>query len=633
MLLFRGETVPSNYEILKDDIEFVNKIISDIITENPDFEIFINSVVIKNRKRDALNQRLVVNPLEYVAGNQVDRMQSLFSSEPRRMKVILSDLNTSQAESIISHHDTDYRFSLDEIYKYDFLPKRKKHQIEIINIFPDVKGFKGKFSDTHHYNRSNKNIKYLLSVGKNNIFLGLLTVDSILYLKWSVIKSLLKSKDGENKVKELFTKLFTLYVNEQQMTTECFIKKLSSDLKSANTRQLVLLSNFYQKDITDKNKLKYFINSNIKKTIKRTLKGTIHDVDSPSKYQELFSNVMHKMISQYKEDVNKSYKLGLKSSFNFVNNGWNPANPDDKAIQDRGSFWFSKDVNIVPDRFIYEGVNYIIPESHRDYFKIEKLYVSIDYKLRCKGAHPNVNYGDVCMGDLRFDKIKADSEDEKIDIFLKRAESLLEIINYDSAYDSAKRSILLDVSTKADALNIQKIQKKKLKFRSFNDSNSMLPDFKQSDEIDTTQVYPNMDSDINDDLATNKSIQIVNELIEDFKNSCPSLITGSELSSISIANKLVFKIGNTTKYIVIIEPKRYYDYRLCFIDRIDAVPYEITTKRISRFLPYLIHLKGYVSDNIAKYVGYSSSWDMILDYLSKNNLIMTDKDQQEELDI
>jgi len=78
------------------------------------------------------------------------------------------------------------------------------------------------------------------------------------------------------------------------------------------------------------------------------------------------------------------------------------------------------------------------------------MYVSQDGVLRCHGTHPNVQGSRVCMGDL---SIRFSDELSNIQDVLKRAEELLDMINFDSAYHNDKRDQLIKVSVKNELLN------------------------------------------------------------------------------------------------------------------------------------------------------------------------------------
>ena len=60
--------------------------------------------------------------------------------------------------------------------------------------------------------------------------------------------------------------------------------------------------------------------------------------------------------------------------------------------------------------------------------------------MKCDGKHPNVAGNRVCMGDLR---ISFSEELSQLQENLNRVETLLDMINYDSSYDSSKRDELL----------------------------------------------------------------------------------------------------------------------------------------------------------------------------------------------
>lgn len=108
--------------------------------------------------------------------------------------------------------------------------------------------------------------------------------------------------------------------------------------------------------------------------------------------------------------------------------------------------WWEKKIEIIPKIFVLDEMHYILPDKCKsNTYKITMLYLNSECKLYCKGSHPNVSGGKVCMGNLKpIDLIDADFE--TIKEFLIQATSLLQLMNYDSPHDMSKRKAFIAVA-------------------------------------------------------------------------------------------------------------------------------------------------------------------------------------------
>jgi hypothetical protein len=180
----------------------------------------------------------------------------------------------------------------------------------------------------------------------------------------------------------------------------------------------------------------------------------------------------HKKVE--KTIFNDGFVKGMRIGMKLEMIGWVPTNINFPDHQSNTDIWWVTECNIVPNSFIWKEERYEIPEDKRK-FKISKLYVNQNGQLRCEGNHPNVSGSKVCMGDLQIDFTKTVSE---IQDALDRARSLLDIVNYDSAYTNVNREELVKCSIKVRALsqhdtdvNGYRIKTKpKIKEVSFDDS-------------------------------------------------------------------------------------------------------------------------------------------------------------------
>jgi len=267
-----------------------------------------------------------------------------------------------------------------------------------------------------------------------------------------------------------FEKTFSKYtdVNVTKFKEELFEVVSHSVLTSVINGQSIGRKYYrYSRDPLTKEELVKSIEEHVHGEVNRALNGTIFGAKDQYSYAELLKKIItrRKTLEQqvFEEAFNKGMQIGMK----FEMLGWHPSKPTfpDCDAGDRG-IWWEKEVNIRPDTFMHGGERYLIPAAHRKFY-VKKLYVNQNGLMRCEGEHPNVSGSRVCMGDLQ---IKFSDNLSELQDVLGRVESLLDMINFDSAYNGTALDELLKVSTKDTVFaNTAPIRKLKPKIREIGD--------------------------------------------------------------------------------------------------------------------------------------------------------------------
>ncbi len=320
-----------------------------------------------------------------------------------------------------------------------------------INSDLKIKGYMYNLKNCMTYtagNRYSSIIRYFY-VGDRNIFIGAFTKHGQLYIRTSVIDKLLNNP--ENNYEDVKKCLLTLFM----ANTELF--KAFEDLNITKINQHITreLDGRYRQRFIEKITRKYpdateddidWILSGHKnlvfKECEYVLKNTIFGATDQYSYSKLMNDLSSSHTRDLQRSAGDAFREGMKFGQIMQIYGWE--NYPDGFISDPREVWWFKDVNIIPEIFIYNDEYYEIPNQLRR-FHIDRLYISSHGHLRCEGDHPNTKDGIVCIGnDLKilFNNIK-DIEEK-----LKRVDILLEVINFDSAYGTVGKFELIESSKK-----------------------------------------------------------------------------------------------------------------------------------------------------------------------------------------
>lgn len=340
-----------------------------------------------------------------------------------------------------------------------------------------------------------RNVTEFYYVGQKNILLAMALTDCTLSVRLQTLVNILKYNSLEVTV-QVIKSLFTAY------------DKLNDVFKRMNIRDAenrmhpVVVNKVYSAMLRDKSIAPLDYNSQIqndlfkkrivsitKRTISSCLRDTSFSVNDAYSYSRILNTIINERKSREAQLIRKAFLQGMQFGLKIEMIGWHPIK-DPKFITDQrrddvSSFWWMKEVNIIPDSFIWQEQRYLIPEKYRKW-KITKLYVNQEGAMYCEYVGeepPNVNSGKVCKGDLHIDFKSTTSNLKEM---LTNAEKLLEIINYDSPHHGQDREKLVTVSKKLDLLSERNEDRKK-KSKSSNTITAINLD---GDSLDLTGSEP-----------------------------------------------------------------------------------------------------------------------------------------------
>ena len=294
--------------------------------------------------------------------------------------------------------------------------------------------------------------------GPKNCLLGIATTNGNLIIRKQALIRLI-----ENNTEEVFTKclhnLFTCFHKTHSSFIELNIRTFKEEmaelveqsaLNSVVNKELYSQRYYRRSDSeSDSDQFMDEVKSFITDQLQTATSGTVFGATDSYSYTNLINQVMNNRHDHekalYKEGFDKGMQIGLK----FEMMGWEPSRH--KFTSDHTSIWWEKVVDIHPDTLVKNSQRYLIPEDQRHHYHITKLYINQSGNMQCDGTHPNVSGGRVCMGDLRDIDFSGDVSD--IQDILTRVEDLLDIINYDSAYNYDRQEHLLEVSEKVEMLH------------------------------------------------------------------------------------------------------------------------------------------------------------------------------------
>ena len=320
-------------------------------------------------------------------------------------------------------------------------------------------------------------------IGERNCVLGISANTGILYIRKQTLSKMLLSNNDEAIQRGLKNLLkcfnFTLQKYES-LNIRNYVEDMTQLIENDVINKVVNTNEFSRRyydnagpNAVSQKKFMEDIKHHIDESIKTSLRGSIFGVNEKYSYSDILSNIINKHKTIEKSIFDDGFAKGMRIGMKLEMIGWVPVNinfPDNSNSTD---VWWANDVNIVPSTFIFREERYEIPEDKRK-AKITKLFINQNGIMRCQGEHPNVSGSKVCMGDLTIDYSKSVSE---IQDALDRAKSLLDIINYDSAYSSRDRDELLKCSTKVRSLSTRDIEngipkKTELKIKEVNFSDN-----------------------------------------------------------------------------------------------------------------------------------------------------------------
>ena len=303
----------------------------------------------------------------------------------------------------------------------------------------------------------------LYFAGSKHVFIGMSLSNGQLFIRTQSIDQLIKYNSNEDikmLLKDLFLNHYDFYRLINSSDISIFKQGVRDTCMNAimnkygvSTRFESRLSQIVNEPISEQEKterimqcFELYLNSNVLSKFDSCIFGA-HDSYS---YSHLITQVMNSNKQQAQMEYSNGFKAGMSIGLKMEMLGWRPTTVN---FPDSTNFvWWYKDVNIIPDTIYYMGHRYSVNKNYKLPYKVTKLYVSSAGILKCDGQHPNVNGSSVCMGDL---SIVFHGSVSALEDSLKRAETLLDMINYDSAYSSTDREKIIENCTLSTPLNLK----------------------------------------------------------------------------------------------------------------------------------------------------------------------------------
>jgi hypothetical protein len=226
-------------------------------------------------------------------------------------------------------------------------------------------------------------------------------------------------------------------INSQQNNENYNIDKLKEDCKLIIFNEMNNTINSHP-EFLNTNKFEK-INDIIDLHINSSLSENINLIQNEA-YKKSLQCILQKMYDLKKEYFDNGFRLFDLFKRTLKKNGYKETNP----------LYFSKSVDIIPERFIHQSSLYDIDTDDLmfsikdicyDFNKIDLSNLSNCIVFAPGSVHPNVcSNGLICLGsdlDKELHNIFNDSHTDSstIEDFIKEVEKVLEIINFDSAYE------------------------------------------------------------------------------------------------------------------------------------------------------------------------------------------------------
>ena len=406
--------------------------------------------------------------------------------------------------------------------------------------FTDVKKIMQDCSDNvrNGYYDSADYINTFYFVGSKNSLFALSTVSGLLYIRRQTLVKLFENNDIESITKAL-KNLLVCFKQLVDKFTELNVKQYKEELAEIVEQNALAkivngdrMSRRYYRSYTRNEAPEEFMNTvkqYIKDSIGDATVNTIFGIKDSYSYGNIINEILNTKKQNEKAIFNQGFQKGMRIGLKIEMLGWRPVDVN-FADDHSSSMWWEKEVNIIPNNFMYNRERYIIPEKDRC-FKVDKMYINQDGILRCHGNHPNVQGSKVCMGDL---VIKFGDELSDIQDVLRRAEELLDMINYDSAYHRDKLDHLLKVSKKDELLG---------------DSSLVRDQKKKSSTIKELGALSDSDDDEDEEeiVEEKKSVPVV-KIIKDKKQAIAEIISNPQPRTVN-NEELEHRSSYTDQYV------------------------------------------------------------------------------------
>lgn len=324
-----------------------------------------------------------------------------------------------------------------------------------INVFKQcrIKGYCLNFVDVKRYisdvirnNRTSYSERPLINqfyfITQKNILLAISSCDAQLFIRRQALEKLIEY-NTEEIVLTTISNLLVCHYKVMEKYTKANLREFKQEVLSVLESSSKLKIATYEPEQLNQSYIVDRIRGDINDKLDRLLNNNVFGASDNYSYFRLLQNAVRRKKeleeSLYQEAFQKGMQIGLKLEML----GWHITQVKFTDCPST-DMWWSKEVNIVPDSMMHGGIRYIIDKDYQKYYKITKLYINQNAIMKCDGKHPNVAGNRVCMGDLRISFSENLSELQEN---LSRVETLLDMINYDSSYDSSMRDELLKHAT------------------------------------------------------------------------------------------------------------------------------------------------------------------------------------------
>lgn len=296
----------------------------------------------------------------------------------------------------------------------------------------------------------NNSIYKILCIGDKNYIAAIITKDGIMYISKNLMLKLFENGKNLNDTSEFIKTVKNILLVFSEISTSIIANNISvlrNDVSGPIFDRIVKnCLNNPDIDYINQDVINIFSNTGkvdvlidrIRREINQTLDLYLHKTcwgkDFSYSYKRIISDILNCQKDIKKSAAKKAFIDGLKIGSKFEMYGWKISDDPICRRDDSSVVFWEKTVNIRPNKYCFDKHMYALDKKYEEItpFCITKLFLSSSGVMYATGEHPNVFGGKVCMGDIAG-KIEV-SDVESLPNNLKLVESLLYLINYDSAY-------------------------------------------------------------------------------------------------------------------------------------------------------------------------------------------------------
>ena len=394
----------------------------------------------------------------------------------------------------------------------------------------DVKKYIADCSNTrnrNYYNEDKYQINQFYFVTARNILLAITAIDGQLLIRRQALEKLV-AQNNETLMLEVLENVLMCHYKIVQKYMSLNLSEYKQDLADSvfDISKLKVID-ATAADIANDSVMREF-KQEVKRQINALMSNSIFGADDNYSYQHLLNSVLEKRKKFEQSLYEDAFKKGMQIGLKLEMLGWHACTPTFPDHTNMTDMWWSKEVDIKPDSFMKNQCRYLIEAKYQKYYKITKLYINQDGVMRCEGKHPNVSGTRVCMGDL---KVSFVDDLSTLKQTFEQIETLLDMINYDSAYQRTHEDEFLKYGTLDNvyaANNTAPKDKKKIasgiREVSFNDDNDEEEEEIIEDEDEKLKELTVLDNEEikiieNIDFTESQRTDIANGLVKQIKSN------------------------------------------------------------------------------------------------------------------